>query len=155
VTRERSKTNVIAEKKLTNVLAYSLSSVQRMIISEDNTGGRRLKEALGPENPSAFGRGTVHSTCPRGVPDLENNNKCCSMNENVSKRRVVPTAPHPAVQPSCLPLSQQHAHSKVRGKSSYGPKTAVTSFHPRSLEESRQRVLVMSSCAKTTKFVVL
>jgi hypothetical protein len=31
VTRERSKTNVIAEKKLTNVVAYSLSSVQRMI----------------------------------------------------------------------------------------------------------------------------
>jgi hypothetical protein len=60
-------------------------------------------------------------------PDLKNNEIRCSMSKHVRKRRVVPMAPLPAVQTSCLPVFRHETHSKMHSNHCYGPQTAVSS----------------------------
>ena len=60
----------------------------------------------------------------------------CSGKESVSKQRVVPMAPPPAVQTSDSPRSPQPTRPHMLDGSSYGPQMAVTSIHPRFHRES-------------------
>jgi hypothetical protein len=65
----------------------------------------------------------------RHLEDIElrlNNEACPSIKKGVSER-VVPTAPHPAVQTKYLLRPQHPTHSKMRYDPSDGPQTAVLS----------------------------
>jgi hypothetical protein len=66
-------------------------------------------------------------TSSQGLRALRNNKISCSKNKLISKRRVMPTAPTPAVQQSCLPRSKQPTRSKACYDSLYGPQAAVSS----------------------------
>jgi hypothetical protein len=64
--------------------------------------------------------------CWTFIQELHLNNKaCCPVRNLVSNQQVMPTAPTPAVQQSCLPLSQQ----PTRSKSTYGPQLTVSLSH--------------------------
>jgi hypothetical protein len=62
----------------------------------------------------------------------------CSVKKLVSKRRVARMGLL-AFPMSCLPCSQQPTHSKVRGKSTYGPQMAVFLIAPCVCEELMRR----------------
>jgi hypothetical protein len=70
--------------------------------------------------------------------NLKNNGIRCSMNENISKRRVAPPILPPAVRTICVPDAPKPTHSKMRNDP-HGPPTAVFSIPPRSHEESCPR----------------
>ena len=78
----------------------------------------------------------MNSTQLRRVPDVKNNDICCSRNENVSNRRTVPQALSTDPQVTDLPLSPRLTRSKTHFELPYGPQMAVSSSLPRSCEES-------------------
>jgi hypothetical protein len=101
----------------------------------------RIKSPYGPQSAvsAIHGQFPVDS-CPRHlVGDVElrlNNIGCCSVSENVSEHWTVHPAPSPRVQMTGLPVDRSTTRSKTRVDSSYGPQTAVFSFHQRFLTES-------------------
>jgi hypothetical protein len=97
---------------LSNKVCCSHRSEKR-VLQLVSVGKRELRS----ENRDA----EMNSTRLRRVPDLENNKICCSMNEKISRRRVVPMAPLPAVQTSCLPDFQRPTCSKACNDFPYNP----------------------------------
>ena len=78
--------------------------------------------------------------------------KVCSMNENVSKRRVVPKAPPHAVSTRSSPRCQSPTHSRMRDESSYSPQTVVSSNPSRSFER-RCYHRSERNCAKMARLI--
>jgi hypothetical protein len=62
-----------------------------------------------------------------GVVSCRNNEICCSVNENVSKRRAAHRTLPTVVRTSDRPCIQRPTRSKTRNRIPYGPRTAVLS----------------------------
>jgi hypothetical protein len=124
----------VREQKDALDMLTSSSDPQALVVIDERDS--ELVHPIG-RGPCSENRDTeMNSTQSRRVPDLKNNGICCSMNKNVSKRRVVPPALPPAVLMRCSPRSQPPTRPKTRFEFPYGPQVAVCSIPPRSREES-------------------
>jgi hypothetical protein len=87
----------------------------------------------------------MNSTRSRQGPVLKNNDRCCSMNKNVSKRRTALVALSPHLQVTDSSVAQDHTPSAVCDDPSNGHFMAVSSKNPRFSRGSRHRCVEMST----------
>jgi hypothetical protein len=87
----------------------------------------------------------MNSTRSRQGPVLKNNDICCSMNKNVSKRRTALVALSPHLQVTDSPVAQDHAPPAVCGDPSNGHEMATSSKNPRFSQGSCHRCVEMST----------
>ena len=75
------------------------------------------------------------------IPVSWENEKCRSVNKNVSRRWAVPVTLPQTLQETSSPVIPDPTHSKAHGESFDGPQTAITSPHSRLRKGSRHHVL--------------
>jgi hypothetical protein len=131
-------TFVHEQKDALDVLMSSSDPEALVVIDERDS---ELVHPIGRGPCSENGDTEMNLMRLREVPDLKNNQTCCSMKEKVSKRHVAPPAQPPVIQTNCIPDAPKPAHSKTGIESPDGPKKAVPSIHLRFCKESPCRCL--------------
>lgn len=91
----------------------------------------------------------------RRVPDLKNNKTCCSMNEDVSRRRAVPMAPPLQFQRGTYPVPNEPCTQKCASTPRTDPQRPCSGSTHDSPRNRITAVLKTPGLARTTNNLVL